>query len=126
MAKVEEAFDLISGMTVLEARDLVKKIEEEFGVTAAAPMVMAAAPGAGGDGAVEEEEQTEFTVVLKDFGANKINVIKAVRTMTTLGLKEAKEFVESAPANVKESVAKDEAEKFKADLEAAGATVEIQ
>ena len=126
MAKVDEAFDLISGMTMLEARDLVRKIEEEFGVTAAAPVALAAAPGADGDGAEAAEEQTEFTVVLKDFGANKINVIKAVRSMTQLGLKEAKEFVEGAPANVKEGVGKDEAEKVKADLEEAGAAVEIQ
>ncbi len=123
MAKVQAAFDLISGMTVLEARDLVKKIEEEFGVSAATPVAMAAAPGAEAE---PEEEQTEFTVVLKDFGANKINVIKAVRALTTLGLKEAKEFVESAPANVREGVPKEEAEKVKADLEAAGASVAIQ
>ena len=125
MAKVDDAFELISGMTVIEARDLVKKIEEEFGVTAAAPVAVAAAGGGGGD-AAPEEAQTEFTVVLKDFGANKINVIKAVRSLTTLGLKEAKEFVESAPANVKESVDKDEADKVKTALEEAGATVEIQ
>ena len=124
MAKVDDAFELISGMTVLEARDLVKKIEEEFGVTAAAPVAIAAAAGGGDAGPAEE--QTEFTVVLKDFGANKINVIKTVRTLTTLGLKEAKEFVESAPANVKEGVAKDEADKVKAALEEAGAAVEIQ
>ena len=127
MAKVDEAFELISGMTVLEARDLVKKIEEEFGVTAAAPVAVAAVPGADGDGAAAAaEEQTEFTVVLKDFGTNKINVIKAVRGMTQLGLKEAKEFVEGAPANVKEGVNKDEAERVKAELEEAGATVELQ
>jgi len=126
MTKVDEAFDLISGMTVLEARDLVKKIEDEFGVTAAAPVAVAAA-GDGGNGDTEPaEEQTEFTVVLKDFGANKINVIKAVRGLTSLGLKEAKEFVEGAPAHVKEGVAKDEADKVKAELEEAGATVEIQ
>ncbi|PZC43092.1 MAG: large subunit ribosomal protein L7/L12 [Chloroflexi bacterium] len=125
MPKVEEAFELISTMTVLEARDLVKKIEEEFGVSAAAPVAMAAMPGAG-DAVAAVEEQTEFTVVLKDFGANKINVIKAVRAVTSLGLKEAKEFVESAPANVKEGVPKDEADKVKASLEEAGAAVEIQ
>ena len=125
MPKVEEAFELISTMTVLEARDLVKKIEEEFGVSAAAPVAMAVMPGADADAAAVEE-QTEFTVVLKDFGANKINVIKAVRALTSLGLKEAKEFVESAPANVKEGVAKDEADKVKASLEEAGAAVEIQ
>ena len=127
MPKVEEAFELISTMTVLEARDLVKKIEEEFGVSAAAPVAMAVMPGADADAdAAAVEEQTEFTVVLKDFGANKINVIKAVRALTSLGLKEAKEFVESAPANVKEGVAKDEADKVKASLEEAGAAVEIQ
>jgi large subunit ribosomal protein L7/L12 len=123
MAKVDEAFELISTMTVLEARDLVKKIEEEFGVSAAAPVAVAVA---GGDGAAAVEEQTEFTVVLQDFGANKINVIKAVRAMTQLGLKEAKDFVESAPANVKESVTKDEAEEAKTALEEAGATVAVQ
>ena len=124
MSKTDEAFDLISGMTVLEARDLVKKIEEEFGVSAAAPVAVAAAPAAG-DGAAAEEK-TEFDVILKDFGANKINVIKAVRVLTQLGLKEAKEFVESAPKPVKEAVAKDEADAAKAALEEAGATVEIQ
>ena len=124
MAKVDEAFELIQSMTVLEARDLVKKIEEEFGVSAAAaPVVMAAA--AAGDGAAQEQ-QTAFTVILKDFGANKINVIKTVRALTTLGLKEAKEFVESAPKPVKEEVTKEEAEQIKAQLEEAGATVEIQ
>jgi large subunit ribosomal protein L7/L12 len=125
MAKVDEAFELIQSMTVLEARDLVKKIEEEFGVSAAAPVaVMAAAAGDGGG--AEEEEQTAFSVILKDFGANKINVIKAVRKLTTLGLKEAKEFVESAPNPVKEDVTKEEAEQAKAELDEAGATVEIQ
>ncbi len=124
MAKVDDAFELISGMTILEARDLVKKIEEEFGVSAAAPVAVAVA-GGGGD-AAPVEEQTEFTVVLKDFGANKINVIKAVRAMTQLGLKEAKDFVESAPANVQEDVSKEEADQMKGKLEEAGATVEIQ
>ncbi len=123
MPKVDEAFELISTMTVLEARDLVKKIEEEFGVSAAAPVAVAVA---GGDGAAAVEEQTEFTVVLQDFGANKINVIKAVRAMTQLGLKEAKDFVESAPANVKESVTKEEADEAKTALEEAGATVAVQ
>ena len=123
MAKVDDAFELISTMTVLEARDLVKKIEEEFGVSAAAPVAVAAA---GGEGAAVVEEQTEFTVVLQDFGANKINVIKAVRAMTQLGLKEAKDFVESAPANVKESVTKEEAAEAKTALEEAGATVAVQ
>ena len=126
MAKVDEAFELIQSMTVLEARDLVKKIEEEFGVSAAAaPVAVMAAADGGGGGAVDEE-QTAFSVVLKDFGANKINVIKAVRALTTLGLKEAKEFVESAPNPVKEDVTKEEAEQIKAKLEEAGATAEIQ
>jgi large subunit ribosomal protein L7/L12 len=123
MTKIDEAFELISAMSLLEARDLVKKIEEEFGVTAAAPVAVAVAGGGDGDGAAEE--QTEFTVTLKDFGENKINVIKAVREVTTLGLKEAKEFVESAPAAVKEDVSKEEADEVKAKLEGAGAAVEI-
>ncbi len=126
MSKVDETFDLISRMTVLEARDLVKRIETEFGVTAAAPMMMAAAGPAAAGAAVAEEEQTEFTVILKNFGANKINVIKAVRSITQLGLKEAKDFVEGAPGTVKDGVSKDEANKIKAMLEEAGATVEIK
>ena len=129
MAKVEEAFDIIKGMTIIELRDLNKKIEDEFGITAAAPMMVAAAgaPAAGGGGgaAVAEEEKTEFTVVLKEAGANKINVIKAVREVTTLGLKEAKDLVESAPVNVKEGIAKAEAEAVKAKLTEAGATVDL-
>lgn len=128
MAKVEEAFDIIKGMTIIELRDLNKKIEDEFGITAAAPMMMAAgvAPAAGGGGAAApEEEKTEFTVVIKDAGANKINVIKAVREVTTLGLKEAKDLVESAPVNVKEGIAKAEADAVKAKLTEAGATVEL-
>ena len=125
MTKVDETFDLISGLTILEARDLVKKIEDEFGVTAAAPVAMAIAGAPAGDGAAAAEEQTEFNVILKDFGANKINVIKAVRELTTLGLKEAKEFVESAPKAVKEGVNKDEANAAKTKLEEAGASVEI-
>ena len=123
MTKVDEAFELISAMSLLEARDLVKKIEEEFGVTAAAPVAVAVAGGDGG--AAAAEEQTEFTVTLKDFGENKINVIKAIREVTTLGLKEAKEFVESAPAAVREDVSKEEADEVKAKLEGAGAAVEI-
>jgi large subunit ribosomal protein L7/L12 len=127
MAKVEEAFEIIKGMTILELRDLNKKIEDEFGITAAAPAMMMAAPAAGGGAAapVAEEEKTEFNVVLKDAGANKINVIKAVREVTTLGLKEAKDLVESAPVNVKEGIAKAEAEAVKAKLADAGATVEL-
>jgi large subunit ribosomal protein L7/L12 len=127
--KVQQVLDVISGMTILELRDLNKAIEETFGVTAAAPVAMAAAPAGGGGGtaapAAVEEEQTEFTVVLKDFGANKINVIKAIREVTSLGLKEAKDLVESAPVNVKEGVSKDEAEDVKAKLTEAGATVEV-
>ena len=124
MSKAEDAFDLISAMTVLEARDLVKKIEEEFGVSASAPVAVAVAAGDGDGGGAEE--QTEFDVILQDFGANKINVIKAVRAMTHLGLKEAKDFVESAPKPVKEAVTKEEADAAKATLVEAGATVEIK
>jgi large subunit ribosomal protein L7/L12 len=126
--KVEEAFDIIKEMTIIELRDLNKKIEDEFGITAAAPaMMMAPSAGGGGGGAtaVAEEEQTEFTVILKEAGANKINVIKAVREVTTLGLKEAKDLVESAPVNVKEGIAKAEAEAVKAKLTEAGATVDL-
>jgi large subunit ribosomal protein L7/L12 len=128
VAKVEEAFDIIKGMTIIELRDLNKKIEDEFGITAAAPAMMMAAPAAGAaaPAAAAEEEKTEFNVVLKDAGANKINVIKAVREVTTLGLKEAKDLVESAPVNVKEGVAKAEADTVRAKLADAGATVEVQ
>ncbi len=127
--KIEEALDIIKGMTLLELRDLNKAIEEEFDITAAAPMMMAA-PGAaaGGDGAAAAvEEKTEFDVVLKSFGEKKINVIKAVREVVSgLGLKEAKELVEGAPAKVKEGIAKDEADEIKAKLEEAGATVDVE
>jgi large subunit ribosomal protein L7/L12 len=126
--RVDEAFELIKGMTILELRDLNKRIEEEFGITAAAPVAVAA-PAAGAPAAApaaEEEEKTEWTVVLKDMGANKINVIKAVREVTTLGLKEAKDLVESAPTNVKEGVTKEEAEAVRTKLTDAGATVELQ
>ncbi len=129
--RVGQAFELIKEMTILELRDLNKRIEEEFGVSAApiavaaAPMaVAAAAPAAGA--AEEEEEQTEWTVVLKDMGPNKINVIKAVREVTTLGLKEAKDLVESAPINVKEGVTKEEAEVAVTKLKEAGGTVELK
>ena len=128
MPKVEEAFDIIKGMTIIELRDLNKKIEDEFGITAAAPAMMMAPAAAGGGGAAPaaaEEEKTEFNVVLKDAGANKINVIKAVREVTTLGLKEAKDLVESAPVNVKEGIAKAEADSVKAKLAEAGATVDV-
>jgi len=126
--KSEEVLDLIKGMTILELKDLNDAIKEEFGVTAMAPMAVAAAPGAGSGGGAAvaaDEEQTEFTVVLKDFGANKINVIKAVREVTTLGLKEAKDLVEAAPTNVKEGVDKAEADSVKAKLTDAGATVDV-
>ncbi len=125
MAKVDEALDIIRGMTIVELRDLNKAIEEEFGVTAAAPAAIAAAP-AGDDGAsAAAEERDSFDVVLKDFGANKINVIKAVRELTSLGLKEAKDLVEAAPKSVREAAPKDEAEAAKSKLEEAGATVEL-
>jgi large subunit ribosomal protein L7/L12 len=127
---VDKAFDIIKDMTILELRDLNKKIEDEFGVTAAAPVAVAAAPGAGGApaggaSAAADEEKSEFNVTLQDIGANKIAVIKAVREVTTLGLKEAKDLVEAAPAAVKEGVNKEEAETIKAKLTEAGATVEL-
>ncbi|MDE2670105.1 MAG: 50S ribosomal protein L7/L12 [Chloroflexota bacterium] len=128
-SKIEEALDIIKGMTLLELRDLNKAIEEEFDITAAAPMMMAAAgaPAAGDGAAAAVEEKTEFDVVLKDFGEKKINVIKAVREVVSgLGLKEAKELVEGAPAKVKEGIAKDEADEIKAKLEEAGATVDVE
>ncbi len=126
MAKVDEALDIIKEMTILELRDLNKAIEDEFGVTAAAPVAMAMAPANGGAAEAAVEEQTEFDVVLTDFGANKINVIKAVRSLTTLGLKEAKDLVEGAPKAVKEAVAREDADAAKAALEEAGATVELK
>lgn len=125
----EELIEAIKGMSVLELSELVKALEEEFGVTAAAPaMAVAAAPGgaAPAEAAAEEEEKTEFTVVLKEIGANKINVIKTVREVSGLGLKESKDLVESAPATVKESVGKEECATIKEKLEAAGATVEVK
>ena len=131
----EEILDAIKGMTVLELSQLVKDMEETFGVTAAAPVMMGGmmpgmvAGAAGGDGAgaaAAEEEQTEFDVVLTDFGPNKIQVIKIVRELTGLGLKEAKDLVEAAPKAVKQAVAKDEAESSKAKLEEQGAKVEIK
>ncbi len=132
--KIEEVFELIKGMTVLELRDLSKKLQEEFGVSAMAPVAVAAGVGAGapaagavaGAPAAEEEEKTEWAAELKDIGPNKINVIKAVREVTTLGLKEAKDMVESAPANIKEGVTKSEAEEIKKKLEEAGAVVELK
>lgn len=127
----DELIEAIKNMTVLELSELVKALEEEFGVSAAAPVAVAAAPGAGAPAAgeapaEEEEEKTEFTIVLKEIGANKINVIKAVREASGLGLKESKDLVESAPATVREGVGKDEAATMKEKLEAAGATVEVK
>ena len=124
----DEILDAISNMTVLELSDLVKAVEEKFGVTAAAPVAIAAAPAAGGDGAAAGagEEKTEFDAVLTDVGANKILVIKAVRELTGLGLKEAKDLVDAAPKAVKEGVAKEEAEQVKEKLAEAGATVDIR
>jgi len=128
--KVDQVLDIIKEMTILELRDLNTKIQDEFGITAAAPVAMAAAPAAAaGDGAAPaavEEEKSEFTIVLKDIGANKINVIKAVREVTTLGLKEAKDLVEAAPTNVKEGINKADAEAVMKKLQEAGATAEMQ
>jgi large subunit ribosomal protein L7/L12 len=126
--KVEDALEIIKGMTIIELRDLNKAIEEEFGVTAAAPMMMAAASNGGGAAApaAAEEEKSEFDLVLTNFGANKINVIKAVREITALGLKEAKDLVEAAPKTVKEAMPKAEADAAKAKLEEAGAAVELK
>ena len=126
MPKVEEVMDVLKGMTLLELRDLNKAIEEEFGVTAAAPVAMMAAPGAGGGAAAAEEEKDSFDLVLTDFGANKINVIKVVRELTALGLKEAKDLVEAAPKTVKEGLPKAEAADAKKKLEDAGAKVELK
>jgi large subunit ribosomal protein L7/L12 len=124
----DELIAAIKNMTVVDLMELVKAIEEEFGVTAAAPVAFAqsAAPAAAGAASASEEEQTEFTVILKEVGENKINVIKAVREVTTLGLKEAKDLVEAAPKPVKEGVNKDEANATKQKLQDAGATVEIK
>jgi large subunit ribosomal protein L7/L12 len=118
----EQIVDAVAGKTLMEVMELVKAIEEKFGVTAAAP-VMVAGPAAD---AAPVEEQTEFTVVLKAIGEKKVEVIKAVRAITGLGLKEAKDLVEGAPQTVKDAVSKDDAAKFKKDLEAAGAQVEVK
>ena len=124
-SKVETILEEIKGLTLLEASDLVKKMEEAFGVSAAAaaPVMVA---GGGGAGAPAAEEKTEFAVVLTEVGANKINVIKAVREVTSLGLKEAKDLVDGAPKTVKEGVTKDEAESIKKKFTDAGATVEVK
>jgi large subunit ribosomal protein L7/L12 len=121
----EQILDAIANMSVLDVVDLVKQMEDKFGVTAAAPMAVAVA-GAGPAAAAAAEEKTEFTVVLKAAGDKKVEVIKAVRAVTSLGLKEAKDLVEGAPQNVKEGVSKDEAAKIKKELEAAGASVEVK
>lgn len=121
----QEILEAIKNMTVLELSELVKDLEEEFGVSAAAPVAVAAGPVATGEAAAEEE-QTEFDVVLKEVGAQKIQVIKVVREVTSLGLKEAKEVVEAAPKAVKEGIEKEEAESIKAKFEEVGATVEIR
>ncbi|CAB4812050.1 MAG: 50S ribosomal protein L7/L12 [Actinobacteria bacterium] len=127
MATNEEILDSISNLTVLELSELLTAFEERFGVTAAAPVAAAAAAPAGGGGAAEEEEEkTSFDVVLVEAGDKKIQVIKEVRGLTSLGLKEAKDLVESAPKEVLEGVSKDDAEKAKESLEGAGATVEIK
>lgn len=126
MSKVNEILDMVKEMTVLELAELVKAFEEEFGVSAAAPVAVAAMPAAGAAPAEAAEEKTDFDVVLANFGAQKVTVIKVVREITGLGLKEAKDLVESAPKAVKEGVNKDEAEAIKAKLEEAGATVEIK
>ena len=121
---IDDIMNTIKGMTVLELAELVKALEEEFGVSAAAPVAVAAAAPAGE--AAAAEEKTEFTVILTEIGANKINVIKAVRELTNLGLKESKDLVEGAPKPVKEGVSKDDAAAAKAKLEAAGAKVEVK
>jgi len=125
MADLQKIVDELSTLTVLEAAELAKMLEEKWGVSAAAPVAMMAA-GAGAAPAAAAEEKTEFTVVLTAAGAQKINVIKEVRAITSLGLKEAKDLVEGAPKPVKEGVNKEEAEKIKKQLEAAGATVELK
>ncbi len=124
----EELLDVFKNMTVLELNDFLKAFEEEFGVTAAAPVAVAAGPAAAGDGAAAAgaEEQDEFDVILADVGGEKIKVIKEVRSLTSLGLKEAKDLVESAPKPVLEKVSKEDADKAKAQLEGAGATVEVK
>ena len=123
--KVEQALAIIEGMTVLELAELVKAMETKFGISAAAPVAVAA-PAAAAAVAAPAEEKTEFSVILMDIGANKINVIKAVRELTNLGLKESKDLVEAAPKAIKENVNKDDAAAAKAKLEAAGAKVEVK
>ncbi len=126
MSKVDEVLELVKGMTVVELAELVKKFETEFGVSAAAAVVAAPAAAAPAEAAAPEEEKTEFDVILTGAGANRVAAIKTVRELTGLGLKEAKELVESAPKAVKERVSKEEAAKAKEALEKAGATVEVK
>ena len=126
MADLQKIVDDLSSLTVLEAAELAKLLEEKWGVSAAAAVAVAAAPGAGGGGAAAAEEKTEFSVVLASAGDKKIEVIKEVRAITGLGLKEAKDLVEGAPKPIKDGVAKDEAEKIKATLEKVGAKVELK
>jgi large subunit ribosomal protein L7/L12 len=126
MADLQKIVDDLSSLTVLEAAELAKLLEDKWGVSAAAAVAVAAAPGAGGAGAAAAEEKTEFQVVLASAGDKKIEVIKEVRAITGLGLKEAKDLVEGAPKPLKEGVAKDEAEKIKVQLEKAGAKVELK
>jgi len=122
----DKLVESLGGMTVLELVELKNKLEEEWGVTAAAPMAVAAGPAAGGDGAAAEEEKSSFDVVLTGAGEKKIQVIKVVRALTGLGLKEAKDLVDGAPNPVKEGVPQDEADQVKAQLEEAGASVEVK
>lgn len=126
MSKIEKLVEDLSSLTVLEAADLAKLLEDKWGVSAAAPVAMAAAPAAGGGAAAPAAEKTEFTVILANAGDKKINVIKEVRAITGLGLKEAKDLVEGAPKEVKADVSKDEAAKIKKQLEDAGAKVELK
>ena len=126
MADLQKLVDDLSSLTVLEAADLSKMLEEKWGVSAAAPVAVAGAPGAGAEAAAPAEEKTEFDVILASIGEKKINVIKEVRAITSLGLKEAKDLVEGAPKPVKEGVNKEEADKLKKQLEEVGATVEIK
>jgi large subunit ribosomal protein L7/L12 len=126
MADIEKIAEDLSALTVLEAAELAKLLEEKWGVSAAAPVAVAAAASGGDAGGAAAEEKTDFDVVLASVGASKINVIKEVRAITGLGLKEAKDLVEAAPKAVKEGASKDEAEEIKGKLEAAGATVELK
>ena len=126
MAELEKIADQLSGLTVLEAAELSKMLEEKWGVSAAAPVAVAAAPGAAADGGAAAEEKDTFDVVMTSFGEKKINVIKEIRGITGLGLKEAKDLVEGVPQPVREGATKDEAEEIKKKLEEAGASVELK